>query len=127
MENTIEIENLKDRIEVLENQRDIDLLLLKEELNNTIDNLRPANFIKNALPKLASSAVTDNLIGSAAGLAAGYVSKKIIIGNTKNPVKQLLGLIFQFAIAGVVVKNKNAIKSAGSFLIKSIFKKSHDK
>ncbi len=127
MENTSEIESLKERIQVLENQRDIDLMLLKEELNHTIDSLRPANLIKNALPKLSSTAVTDNLISSAAGLAAGYVSKKIIIGKTKNPVKQFLGLVFQFAIAGVVVKNANLIKAAGSFLIKSIFKKSNDK
>jgi hypothetical protein len=123
MENTSEIESLKHRIQVLENQRNIDLLLLKEELNHTIESLRPANLNKNALPGLSSTVVTDNLISSAAGLAAGYVSKKIIIGKTKNTVKQFLGLVFQFAIAGVVVKNANLIKAAGSFLIKNVFKK----
>ena len=123
MENTSEIESLKHRIQVLENQRNIDLLFLKEELNHTIESLRPANLNKNALPGLSSTVVTDNLISSAAGLAAGYVSKKIIIGKTKNTVKQFLGLVFQFAIAGVVVKNANLIKAAGSFLIKNVFKK----
>ena len=76
------------------------------------------NLIKNTLNELTQSPeFKDNLIDSALGIATGFISKKIVVGNTHNPLKQMMGVIIQLAITNLVTKNADGIKSSISKLI----------
>ena len=128
MENSIEIEDLTHRIEWLENQKSTDYLTLKDEFDSILNQLKPTNIIKKTLREVSvSTEITDLMLSTSIGLVTGYISKKIIVGKSINPIKQLLGLILQFSVASAVAKHPQAIKAVGNYLIHSIFRKKDDK
>jgi hypothetical protein len=53
----------------------------------------------------------------------GYLSKKIVIGSTNNPIKQILGYALQLGVTGVASKNADDIKSVVGGFISKIFSK----
>jgi len=51
-------------------------------------------------------------------LVAGYVSKKVVIGSSHNPIKKLAGTLVLIAITNIVTKHPEQIKSVGRTIIK---------
>ena len=104
---------LKENIVLLEIEQEQNRLLLKEEFKNTFEALRPVNLFKNTFQEITESPdFKNNLIDSIIGIATGFISKKIIVGNTHNPFKQIMGVILQLTITSMVTKNADAIKSS---------------
>ncbi len=98
--------------------------LLKEQFNITSEGLKPANLVKNTLSELAASpGLKGNLLNATIGLAAGYVSKKVLVGATHNPLRQLLGAFLQMGVSGIVSKNPDGIKQAALKLVKIFSRK----
>ncbi|HKC69771.1 MAG TPA: hypothetical protein VKG26_16145 [Bacteroidia bacterium] len=118
-----ETELLNEKIISLENRRVHELTLLKEHLYHMHEELKPVNFIKNTLKEItASPEIKNTLLDNAMGLITGFISKKIIVGSTHNPIKNLLGNILQFAVANMVSKHSDTIKTAGGSLLERIIK-----
>lgn len=93
-------------------------VILKDQFRTTYENLKPLNFLKNTFSQLTTD--PDLKVGIANGLigmAAGYLSKKVMIGSTHNPIKQLLGGILQIGVTGIVSKNADGIKTTFSDII----------
>lgn len=106
-------------IKQLEEQR-----LLKEQFMVTYERMKPVNMIKNSIKDLiTSSDLKDNLFSTALGLAAGYLSKKAVVGSTHNPIKQILGAFLQLGVTNVVTKNSGEIKDVLLSLISSFLPK----
>jgi hypothetical protein len=104
---------LKENIVLLEIEQEQNRLLLKEEFKNTFEALRPVNLFKNTFQEITESPdFKNNLIDSIIGIATGFISKKIIVGNTHNPFKQIMGVLLQLTITSMVTKNADAIKSS---------------
>jgi len=115
---------LKAAILLLEKEQANKAILLKKEFNIAFDSLKPVNLIKNTFNELtASPEFKGNFINTTLGLAAGYLSKKVIIGNTINPLKGIAGTILQLVVSKIVTKNSNTIKSTGMNFFNKIFKK----
>lgn len=115
---------LKESILLLEIQQAYEGRLLKEEFKTTCQNLRPVNLIKNKFNELvASPNLKENLLDTVISLAAGYLSKKVIIGGTNNPLKQIVGTLLQMGVTGIVAKNTDGIKSKGMQLIQHFLSK----
>ncbi len=103
---------LKESIALLERQQANDEQLLKEQFKITYAALSPANLIKNTFHELVQAPdFKEDILDTAMGIVTGYVSKKIVVGNTQNPIKQIMGIILQLAITSVVSKNADSIKS----------------
>jgi hypothetical protein len=101
--------------------------LLKEQFKVTYENLRPANLIKNTLRDLTSDpSLKGELFNTTLGLAAGYLTKKAVVGATHNPLKQIFGTLLQMGISSIVAKNGDGIKSGAMDLIANIFRKKED-
>lgn len=99
-------------------KKESELILLKEQFHATYESLRPVNLIKKAFSDVsASSTIKSSLIGNALGIGIGILSKKLIIGTTHNPLKKLIGIALEFAVAKVVSKNSQGIQSTGENLI----------
>ena len=110
-----EADALKDAINLLQNKQAHELRLLKEQFHITYDSLKPINLIKKGfLDVTASPDIKKTLINNAIGLATGYLSKKVLIGSSHNPIKKLLGTILEFAVASVVVKQVNNTVNEGA-------------
>jgi|DEB19_MinimDraft_2_1074335.scaffolds.fasta_scaffold24517_1 hypothetical protein len=109
---------LKENILLMELQQENDRILLKEEFKQTFEALRPVNLLKNTFHDLVQSPdFKEDLVDSALGLATGFISKKLVVGNTHNPLKQILGVLLQLAITSIVTKNADVIKSSLMTLI----------
>ncbi len=128
MEKSIEIFDLRSRIELLENQRKAEYLVLKSDFECILNSIKPTNIIKKTLREVSTTTeITDIMLSTSIGLATGYISKKIIVGKSINPIKKLLGVILQFSVASAVARNPQTIKAIGNYLIHLISRKKNDK
>lgn len=115
---------LRAAIYLLEIKQAADAQLLKEQFKTSFESLRPANLIKHALKNIVNEPdLKSDLISTAIGLATGYLTKKVIIGATSNPIKMVLGTILQMGVTGLVSKNSDEIKTAAAMLINKFFGK----
>lgn len=106
------IDLLQENIAALAFKQEEDLVLLKRQLEVTFDSLKPENLIKSAIIDMTSvSGLKSTLVSNAIGLTTGYLSKKIVLGGTHNPVKKFLGNVLQFIITNVVAKKTNTFQS----------------
>jgi len=124
MDNLDSIDKLKQAIALAEKQQAIDKDLLQEQFKITYANLSPANLIINTFNELThSEEFKEDILDTAIGLATGYLSKKVIIGNTNNPIKNLFGVVLQMAVTNLVTNHSETIKSTIMLLINKISNK----
>ena len=100
------------RIEIvaLEKKQEVELLELKHQLREKYESLKPINLIKRAFSQLTSSAdVKSSLVSEIAGITAGALSSKLLFGKSRNPLKVIGGLLFQFLVATYVSKQEISI------------------
>ena len=115
---------LRETILLLEIKLENERQLLKSQFEITYENLRPVNLIKSAFSELVTTPdLKGNILNAVISLAVGYLSKKVMVGSTHNPIKQLLGTLLQVGVTEFASKNTDGIKSIGQYLIKSIFNK----
>jgi putative NADH-flavin reductase len=68
--------------------------------------------------------MTDSILGTAAGLASGYLSRKIaMIGASGNLLRKLFGSALQLGVTTVVSQNPDKIKSIGQYIFQHILRK----
>lgn len=115
---------LKESIFLLEIKKANEARLLKEQFMITYENIKPVNLIKNSFNELITSPhLKENLLNTTLSIAAGYLSKKIAVGSTHNPLKQLLGTFLQLGVTNIVSRNTDGIKSSVMSLINNFFSK----
>jgi hypothetical protein len=117
---------LKNSILLLELKQAEEVFLLKAEIINTYEHFRPINLIKSALNKFMEAPdFKTRLLNTTLSLATGYVAKKLTIGTTHNPIKQLLGVAVQMGVTSLLAKNSTGIKSTMVNLFTTLFNKEH--
>jgi hypothetical protein len=118
-----ETDALNETITLLENKRAEELKLLKEQLHVVQDNLKPINLLKSTFHEITSSPeIKNNIVSNTIGITTGYLTKKVLFGASHNPIKKLFGTLLQFAIANIVSKHSDGIKSAGENLLHRFLK-----
>ena len=81
---------------------------LKDHFHVLLDDLKPANIIKNTLHEVQeSTSLKHNLLKVAIGLGAGYFSRKMVIGKSAGFVKKALGTALQYGITNFIAKKKD--------------------
>ncbi|TDE44428.1 hypothetical protein E0I26_08660 [Flavobacterium rhamnosiphilum] len=107
-----ETDLLKETIQLLRIKQANELVHLKDQYYYTYESLKPLNLIKNAFGQMATSSdFKGNILGNVIGISTGYLTKKILLGSTHNPVKRILGTLLQFVITNVVTKHSDTSKS----------------
>ncbi len=115
---------LKLNIESLEEKKSNDLLLLKAQLLISLESVKPANIIKDTIKDLtADPEFKGDIVKTTLSIATGYITKKMVVGETHNPIKQLFGTILQMGVTNAVSKNSEGIKSTFQSIFKSFFSK----
>lgn len=121
MEKLTSVVKLRNEIAELEIDQIVKKELFKEQLMFTYDSLRPVNMLKRALKDISSSpGLIDNVLGTTLGLASGYLSKKMFIGNKSGLLRNLIGSVVQFGVTNLVAQHPDAIKSFGQSVLKHI-------
>ena len=121
------ITNTKDlNIEILSliNQQNQDEVLLKKEFKTCYESLKPLNLLKKTVKELISAPdFKEDVLNTSISLATGYLSRKVIVGSTNNPLKQILGSFVQMGITSIVAKNVDGIKSKFTVILNKLFDK----
>lgn len=124
MENITSTAGLKNAIQLLEVEQAINGQLLKEQFYLSLESLKPVNLLKSTLSDVASSPyLIENILATVAGLASGYLSRKIVVGASGNLIKKLFGSFLQLGVTNAVAQHPDSIKSIGQFIFQHIFRK----
>ena len=118
------VEELQNSIRTLEIEQKVQSELLKEDFFYTYDRLRLINLLKSALKqKMGSQSEEVDGMGMAIGIATGYITKKIVVGNSGNPFRKLLGSVLQLGVMSFVSRHSSGAKSTINFLFNQIISK----
>ena len=102
---TEDLETAIKRLERKKNQMEEDL---KEHFHIILEDLKPANILKNTLHEVQiSTPLKHNLLKIAVGLGAGYFSRKLVVGKSAGLVKKALGTALQFGITQFIAKKND--------------------
>ena len=124
MKNITTAIDLNNAIQLLEAKQANEWMLLKEQTHVIYENMKPVNIIKKSMKELVTAPdFKGNIIDTTLSIAAGYLSKKVAVGNTHNPVTQLLGTLLQIGVTNIVSKNTAGIKTVAAQLVTTIFNK----
>lgn len=124
MQNIKTASDLKAAIQQLERKQANELVLLKEQFNTTYESLKPLNILKRQFKEMVTSPeVKNSLLATTIGLAGGYLSKKLMVGGSKNPIKKIIGTLLELGVAKVASKNPETIKWVADKLIHFLSKK----
>jgi len=118
------ITELNAAILLLENKQAQEAILLKEQFNLTYESIKPINFIRSTFKELVTAPdFKEDLLNTSISLAAGYFSKKLAVGSTNNPLKQILGSFLQMGVTSVVSKNADDIRIKFMDILSIVFEK----
>jgi hypothetical protein len=118
------ITELNAAILLLENKQAQEAILLKEQFNLTYEGIKPINFIRSTFKELVTAPdFKEDLLNTSISLAVGYFSKKLAVGSTKNPLKQILGSFLQMGVTSVVSKNADDIRTKFMDILSVVFEK----
>jgi hypothetical protein len=124
MRNSTSYSRLQDSIQLLEEEQIIKRQLLMEQLTISYESLKPLNLLQAAIRDISSTPeLGNNVLGSALGLASGFLSKKIFIGTSGN----LLGSFVQLGVTNIVAKHPEAIKNFGQYIIEHFLSRKETK
>lgn len=114
-------ETLRAAIIKLENRQIIEEKLLKDQFFVTYESLKPVNVIRAAINEfLTLSDLKEPLLETTAGIITGYLSRVLIIRNSKNPLIRLAGIFAQYGITNLISKNSSKIVRVGLRFIQSL-------
>jgi hypothetical protein len=127
MQKITSVADLKDAISQLEEEQTVSRQLFKEQIQLTVESLKPINLIKSTLNEAVSSSdLISNLLVATLGQTAGYVSKKAAFGRTTSPIKRIFGSVLQNGIAALLTTYGDTIKETAIIIFKSFFKKKEE-
>jgi CRISPR/Cas system CSM-associated protein Csm5 (group 7 of RAMP superfamily) len=115
---------LKRAIQLLEAEKAANGKLLKEQLVNTYESFKPSSLLRSTLQDISSSPnLIENILGTALGLGAGYLSRSILPGVTAMKFGKLLSPVLQVGVTNFVAKQSGNLRSAGEVMLLRIFRK----
>ena len=118
-ENAIDILNRD--ILLLEAKRNEQFLDLKEEMLQTIESLKPVNFIKNVFKSATESPeITNGFSKAALGVTSGHLIKKLLFGSSLNPLKRMAGIAVQAIVTNLVSNNTEKIQESGKGIFNTL-------
>jgi len=127
MQKTIAAEALRKSISVLELRQIEEGKLLREQFTVTTESLKPINILRKMFVDIAEpSELKDSLLQTITGLISGYLSRKMLVRSSKNPLIRLAGIFVQYGVTNFVSRNSDSIKAIGLYYINKFSKNLND-
>lgn len=97
---------------LLQIKKQNDLVILKNQLNTTLDDLKPVNLLKNTFSNFKNDAdLKNSLLQTSLGIMGGYLSKKWLFGSSGGVFKKIAGSITQFVVTNYITKKAEEINT----------------
>ena len=105
MEPIYTIDQLNQRIQLLENRQDEEWCAIKDHIDDLKENLKPINLIRNTVEEINETVgFKSDLAQSAISIGIGYLAKRFIVGKGDSMFKGILGSIVQLIVTNLVSK-----------------------
>jgi hypothetical protein len=109
---------LKESIRLLEDKQSEELQSMRTHFLLLSEQAKPINLIKSTIHDLTTAPdLRHDLFGSMIGLLGGYLSRKMIIGSTLNPIKNGIGALLQFVVGNTISKHTNLLQTIGNKIL----------
>jgi len=124
MKNITSVAELKNAIQLLEEEQAVKGLQLKEQFFITYESFKPAKIISSTLKDIVLSPnLSDIILGAVLGPTSGYLIKRVITGTSGNAIRKLIGSVLQLGVTNVVSKNSESILSFGRNILQHFLRK----
>ena len=118
--NIIDQLTLSQAIAVLEIRQTQEKFLIKVEVSEFVDSVKPINILRSVVKSVRDSPETkEDIIHGVVGLGTGFLANKVLLGSLHGPLKKILGFVMQSAITSATVKYPEVIKNKGVDLVKN--------
>lgn len=105
MEPIYTIDELNQRIKLLEDRQDAEWCSIKDEIDDIKKNLKPINLIRNTVEEINETVgFKSHIAQSAISIGIGYLAKRFIVGKGDSMFKGILGSIVQLVVTNLVSK-----------------------
>ncbi|MFD1604824.1 hypothetical protein ACFSJW_06135 [Flavobacterium artemisiae] len=113
MEPIYTIDQLNQRIQLLENRQDEEWCAIKDHIDDIKENLKPINLIRNTVEEINETVgFKSHLAQSAISIGIGYLAKRFIVGKSDSMFKGILGSIVQLIITNIVSKPQESSETS---------------
>jgi hypothetical protein len=118
MQKITNLASLINSIELLEEKNRHEEIMLKQNIQYLLYNLQPATIIKNTLQDITSSSeIKSSIVDIVLGITSGALAKKILVGETHNPISSITGTLVEMIVAKNITQNADKIKTFGLNII----------
>lgn len=127
MEKQNAVAKLKESIRILEIRQAEEGQQFNAQLRITYESIKPINLIKNSIKDLADSFEMKNgLFETIFTIVSGYFAQRMIVSSKSNIFKKLLGVLMQFGVNNIVLKNIETIRIFVSNLFEKFINPNED-
>ncbi len=96
---------LDDSIAALRLKRQHEIESLKTQYHVVLETLRPSNIIDQSITDISTAfALRGNLKVSIISILGGYLSRKLLVRNSKSLFKNILGYIIQVGVSNLITR-----------------------
>ena len=113
-----DVSSLELRIRELESKRDGEMQEIKSEVRLMKEKLKPGNLVRSLVNSFKSSPdLKNDVTNGLMGLGAGFLTNKILLGSLKGPLKKVIAIVVEAAMANAAVRYPETIKNKGISLL----------
>jgi hypothetical protein len=128
MQNINSDTELRAAIVYLESKHHQDYKALKVEFKLAQERVNPSFLLRHALKETAEILeIKENFMITTVGISAGLFSKYVVVGNSRSPLRKLLGAVFTIAITNLAARNSETLNHVGVGIKNLIFKLGNSK
>lgn len=119
-----DIDQLQARVQELEKEQDQQWKLLKGNVRQQYENIKPVNLIKNAFAGFTDSIDSESdILKEGAALASGLIANAIMSGSKNKPMKRWITLAIFSAATYLISRYQDEIIEAGQNVMQYISEK----
>lgn len=105
MEPIYTIDELNQRIKLLEERQNTEWCAIKDHIDDITENLKPLNLIRNTVEEINETVgFKSHLAQSVISIGIGYLAKRFIVGKGDSMLNGILGSIVQLIITNLISK-----------------------
>lgn len=124
MQTIKDINSIDGAIRHLESRQVMQRDALRIQWNTTQTELNPVNIIKDEIREtIANPRFGSQIFNGLFSIVSGYVTKKLIVGESNSAIKKVIGTLAQTGATGAIYKNSDEIKAKGASALSSFLKK----
>jgi hypothetical protein len=126
MQNVTSSNELKKAIFALQQRQIEEEKLFRKQLLITYESLKPINVLRNVIHELTTpSELKDGLIQTSASLIAGYLSRKIVVRSSNNPLLRFAGILVEYGVTNFVSNHSEVLRKTVFSWIRNLTGKPH--